>query len=185
MYTLYRDEKQFSEPMVAALFATGFISAAISASFVGDLADRYGRKYACQWFCALYSISCMLVVSQRWQLLVLGRVFGGIGMTLIASVFETWMVSEYHAREMRDKGLEITVMFGRMTTTNCMVAIVAGVTGEVLVDQTGTKIAPFMAALVCLGVAAVLISGLWVCFSASTLKSYSDEDNSLRTTESR
>ncbi|KAI7534193.1 hypothetical protein KC331_g12691 [Hortaea werneckii] len=47
IYTLYHDAKALPEPTVAALFTTGFIAAAVSASFVGSLADRYGRKAAC------------------------------------------------------------------------------------------------------------------------------------------
>lgn len=164
MYSLYKDEKGLSEPTVAMLFAAGFVSAAISASFVGDLADQHGRKYACLCFCGLYAASCMSTIFNSTFPLLVGRLLGGVSTTLMFSVFETWMVSEYHARSLREKGLDIGQVFGRMTTLSSIVAIVAGVLGQFLVDSSGTKKAPFMAAALCLAVAAALINHLWVSF---------------------
>jgi hypothetical protein len=53
-------------------------------------------------------------------------------------------------------------MFGIMTTLNSVVAVVSGVVGEWLVQATGTKVAPFMAAVGCLVVAGGLIHRNWV-----------------------
>lgn len=162
MYSLYRDEKSLSERATAVLFACGFVSAAISASFVGEYADRNGRKQACLGFCAAYAVSCLTMISNSIPILFVGRVLGGLSTTLMYSVFETWMVHEFHAREMGPKGMLLSKVFGLMTTTSSVVAIVAGIVGEALVDWSGTKVAPFMAALACLGVAFVLINNLWV-----------------------
>lgn len=102
MYTLYRDEKTLPETVVAALFTTGFVSAGICASFVGSLADQHGRRAACLTFCVAYSISCLSVLSNDLMILFAGRALGGLSTTLLYSVFETWMISEYHARELHE-----------------------------------------------------------------------------------
>ena len=43
LYAVYKYDKKLEETYVAALYATGFVSAAISAAFIGQLADRFGR----------------------------------------------------------------------------------------------------------------------------------------------
>ncbi|RJE16827.1 Major facilitator superfamily, partial [Aspergillus sclerotialis] len=53
MYSLYKSTHRLPESMVAALFATGFVSGGVSAIFVGSLADRFGRKRACLAYCVL------------------------------------------------------------------------------------------------------------------------------------
>src|SRR5216117_848994 len=63
LYPLYKQTLQLPEHVVAALFSTGFISGAVSATFVGNLADRYGRRRACLSFCVIYSLSCLMTLS--------------------------------------------------------------------------------------------------------------------------
>lgn len=162
IYTLYKDEKGFDASAVAALFTTGFVSAAVTASFVGSLADKYGRRLACLMFCASYSVSCLSVLSNDYLVLASGRVLGGLSTTLMYSVFETWMVTEYHARELAVMGLSLSKMFGAMTTGSSIVAILAGVSGEGMVSYTGTKKTPFLAAVACLVVAGGSIATSWV-----------------------
>ena len=162
MYALYKDEKNLPEATVAMLFAAGFVAAAASASFVGDLADRYGRKLACQCFCVINSASCATMICNQTWVLFLGRLLGGVSTTLMFSIFETWMVAEYHARSMREKGLPLSLILGRMTTLSSIIAIIAGVISQLLVDISKTKVTPFLAAIACLGAAAVMITSLWV-----------------------
>lgn len=102
MYTLYKDEKSLAETVVAALFTTGFVSAGICASFVGSLADRFGRKAACLTFCVAYAASCLSVLSKDLMILFAGRALGGLSTTLLYSVFETWAIAEYHTRELHE-----------------------------------------------------------------------------------
>lgn len=40
IYALYREQMGFSEETVASFFTAGFLSGAVSAYFVGSLADR-------------------------------------------------------------------------------------------------------------------------------------------------
>ncbi|KAL8714306.1 MAG: hypothetical protein Q9220_001637 [cf. Caloplaca sp. 1 TL-2023] len=126
IYTLYKDEKKLPEETVATLFTTGFLAGAISAFFVGSLADRYGRRTACLVYCAITSLSCLSLVSNNISILFAGRALGGLGTTLMYTVFEAWMVTEYNQRAMARTSLKLSNIFGRMITLSSVVAVFAG-----------------------------------------------------------
>ncbi|ELR02269.1 hypothetical protein GMDG_05339 [Pseudogymnoascus destructans 20631-21] len=161
VYTLYKDEYGLAEPTVAMLFAAGFVAAAVSATFVGSLADRYGRRMACMAFCITYALSCLTKLSSEIVTLLIGRLLGGVATTLMYSVFESWMVTEYFARSLDRSNMTLDSMFGLMTMLNGVVAILSGVVGETVVAMTGTKTSPFMAAIVLLMTAMVIIKKGW------------------------
>ncbi|KAI9702840.1 MAG: hypothetical protein M1836_008054 [Candelina mexicana] len=161
VYALYKDEMGYPEKTVAALFTTGFLSGAVSGYYVGSLADKYGRRTACLIFCATYSVACFSTLFRSLPLLFLGRIFGGLSTSLMYSAFESWMVTEFHKRDLGRAGASLSTIFGTMTTMNSIVAIVAGVLSEWLVEFTGTKRAPFMASAGCLAIAFWVISTYW------------------------
>ncbi|PSR99097.1 hypothetical protein BD289DRAFT_458671 [Coniella lustricola] len=163
LYSLYRDEHNVAPSTVSALFTTGFISGAVSGYATGTLADKHGRKRACQFFCIVYALSCILTVApgSGLPLLFAGRVLGGIGTSLLFSVFESWMVTDFHTRELGKRGANLSRTFGVMSTLNSAVAIASGVSSEWMVDMAGTRKAPFVAAVVLLGVALWVISTTW------------------------
>ena len=78
------------------------------------------------------------------------------------TVFEAWMVTEFHQRDLEQSGLKISSIFGRMITLSGISAIVAGVIGQYLVEFTRTKTAPFMAGAVCICTAFAIIWKEWV-----------------------
>lgn len=102
------------------------------------------------------------MLSDNLLVLCAGRICGGVCTTLLFSVFEAWMISEYHGRNLQSSGLQINSVFGSMTTLSCITAIISGVAGDVLVQASGTRTWPFMAAVVCCIGAAYLISTTWV-----------------------
>ncbi|KAI5474830.1 hypothetical protein MNV49_002360 [Pseudohyphozyma bogoriensis] len=108
VFSLYHDEFNLSLHTVAFLFTLGFLSAAVSAPFIGPLADTYGRRGFCYLFCFIYILSCLTKTlpspQNRWLLvwLVAGRVFGGVGTSLLFTVFESWLVGA--AKEFEDVG---------------------------------------------------------------------------------
>ena len=166
LYSLYREEHALSSSTISALFTTGFLSGAASGSFVGSLADRKGRKAACLSFCVVYSLSCVLTATTTASsssgsvfLLFAGRALGGLGTSLLFSVFESWMVADLRAKGREDVLLE--GVFGTMSVVNSLVAIVSGVVSEWLVGVSGTRKAPFWAAVGCLGLA---FGGIWWCW---------------------
>lgn len=160
------------------LFTTGFLSGAVSAYFIGTLADKHGRKAACLVFCVTYALSCVLTMIPSLPLLFLGRVMGGIGTSLLFSVFESWMVTDFHARKLAEKGGDLSRTFGLMSTLNSVVAIVSGVVSEGMVSELGTRKAPFAAAAGLLGVAFWVISTRWAenYGDAAAAKATSDND---------
>lgn len=162
IYALYKYEKKLPETTVAALYAAGFIGSAISASFVGHAADRYGRRAACLLYCVAYSLCCLTMLSNNLPILFIGRLSGGLSTTLLYSVFETWMIAEYHDQALDAYDLSLSDMFGKMTTLSSIVAIVSGVFGDYLVQHTGAKTSPFLASVACLCIAFIWISRYWV-----------------------
>ena len=147
---------------VSTLFTIGFVSGAVSAYVTGSLADKYGRKRACLFFCVAYSLSCFLTMITSVPLLVVGRVLGGISTSLLFSVFESWMVTDFHNRALGTKGADRSRTFGLMSTLNSIVAILSGVFSEWLVSVTATRKSPFAASAMLLGIAFWLISTRWV-----------------------
>lgn len=77
------------------------------------------------------------------------------------SAFESWMVTEYHDRQLDKVGVSLSGIFGIMTTLNSVVAILAGVFSEWLVEVTNTKRAPFMASAGLLALSFSLILLFW------------------------
>jgi MFS family permease len=162
IYAIYKYEKDLPEKLVAALYAAGFIAGAASASFAGELADRFGRRLACLIYCLSYVVTCMTMLYDNITILFIGRIFGGVATTLLYSVFEAWLVTEYHSRELERSHLKLSDIFGSMTTLSSVVAIASGIIGEALVDYFGgARIWPFMAGALSATVAALLILKLW------------------------
>ncbi|KAF4632854.1 hypothetical protein G7Y89_g5258 [Cudoniella acicularis] len=161
VYSLYKDQFELQERIVGLLFVTGFLSGAISGYFVGQFADKHGRRTACLIFCVTYSVACFSTLVPSLPALFFGRVFGGLSTSLMYSAFESWMVTEYHKRRIDHAGTSLSSMFGLMTTMNSIVAIISGVFSEWLVQVTDTKGAPFMASAGLLTIAFWIIWGYW------------------------
>lgn len=162
IYPMYKYEKKLPETTVAFLYASGFIGSAVSATFVGHAADRFGRRAACQLYRVAYIVCCLTMLSDNLAILVIGRLNGGLSTTLLYSVFETWMIAEYHDQTLDVYGLSLSDMFGKMTTLSSIVAIVSGVFGDFLVRNTGVKASPFLASIACSCAAFFWISKHWV-----------------------
>ncbi|KAI1840546.1 hypothetical protein JX266_013275 [Neoarthrinium moseri] len=163
LYSVLRDEKHLSPNMVAILYTATYSTAALFAPFTGILADRFGRRAACLTFCAIHSLSSLSVLSEAIPILVLGRMLGGVGITLLWTAFESWMVTEYNARGLGfgQTAIRLSDMFGIMTTANCINAILAGVLAHCVVLALGSKTDPFMLGLALDAGAALLMLRTW------------------------
>lgn len=162
VYSLYHDQFGLNERIVALLFTTGFLSAGISGYFVGQFADKYGRRTACLVFCFTYSMACFATLVPNLPTLFLGRLLGGLSTSFLYSTFDSWMVTEFHKRKLDKAGKSLNALFGIMSTLNSVAAILSGVFSEWLVQFTGTKRSPFMASAALLGIASVVITKTWV-----------------------
>ncbi|KAI9650637.1 hypothetical protein NHQ30_000656 [Ciborinia camelliae] len=161
VYSLYKDQFGLDEKIVALLFTTGFLSGGISGYFVGSFADKYGRKSACLVFCLSYSLSCFSTLFPSASILFIGRIFGGLSTSLMFSAFESWMVTEYHKRDIQKAGMSLNSLFGVMSTLNSVMAILSGVSSEWLVQVTDDRRMPFMASAGLLGISAYIITIYW------------------------
>lgn len=104
MYTLYLSYNV----NISALFLTGFLSGAIFAPFLGSAVDKFGRKRSCIVYCVLEIIINVMEHSTNFQLLLLGRVLGGVSTNLLFSAFESWMTTEHRHRGFPEEWLTRT-----------------------------------------------------------------------------
>ncbi|KAI1772312.1 DUF791-domain-containing protein [Hypoxylon cercidicola] len=162
LYSLYHDEHGLSERVVSSLFATGFLSGAVSAYFVGTLADKHGRKSVCMVFCLLYAMSCFFTVIPVLPLLYLGRILGGISTSILFSVFDSWMVTNFRVLKLVEHGCDLSRTYATTSIVNSLSAIVGGIVSQWLVYITGTKKAPFILSAGLLWWALQLIWGHWL-----------------------
>lgn len=61
---------------------------------MGRLCDSYGRKAGTLAFSLLYSLGATSTKSNLLSVLLMGRVLGGIGTSLLFSAPEAWLVAE-------------------------------------------------------------------------------------------
>ena len=104
MYTLYLSYNV----NVSALFITGFLSGAIFAPFLGSFVDKFGRKNSCIVYCVLEIIINTLEHSHDFNILLFGRVLGGISTNLLFSAFESWMTTEHRKKGFPEEWMSTT-----------------------------------------------------------------------------
>jgi len=150
MYTLYLSYNV----NISALFLTGFLSGAFFAPFLGSAVDKFGRKNSCIVYCVLEVIINTMEHSTNFEILLLGRVLGGISTNLLFSAFESWMTTEHRKRGFPEEWLSKT--YAAASIGNGTMAILAGVVSQVLEDQFG-HIGPFQGAIALTVLALVLI----------------------------
>ena len=148
----------FSQQEIAELFVCGFGSSMIVGTFVGGLADKYGRRFMCVMYCVSYIIGCCTKLVPEYWTLMLGRFLSGISTSLLFSVFESWMVCEHNKRGYDDQQLAST--FSRSTFGNGLAAVVAGLIANTFAEAYG-YVAPFMVALVPLLLTALIVFFSW------------------------
>lgn len=180
VYALY-DAYGYSQHVISVLFVAGFGSSMIFGSFIGDLADKFGRKRYTLIYILSYIGSCITKHFRDFYVLLLGRVLGGISTSLLFSVFDSWLI-----RAHTDLGLSshLPSAFASASYGNSIAAIVAGlIANKVASSQsmkpwsrdslfyTGGYLNPFDVAILALGIAGVLCTLLWEeNFGSSNLK---------------
>ncbi|KAJ7119928.1 hypothetical protein C8R43DRAFT_1099133 [Mycena crocata] len=160
VYSLYHEQYNFPERIVAILFVTGFVSAGLSAPLIGVWADQHGRKRLCLVFCATYTAACLCILVPFLPVLLVGRVLGGISTSILFSAFESWLISASTAHALPQA--DLSTIMGRATLVNGLVATGAGVFSNQLVGVTGSFATPFIASGALLILAWVVIRGTWV-----------------------
>ncbi|KAJ7485793.1 hypothetical protein FB451DRAFT_1350207 [Mycena latifolia] len=160
VYSLYHEQYNFPERIVAVLFVTGFVSAGLFAPLIGVWADQHGRKRLCLVFCATYTAACMCIMVPFLPVLLVGRVLGGISTSILFSAFESWLISASTSHALPQS--DLSTIMGRATLLNGLVATGAGVFSNQLVAFTGSFATPFVASGVLLIIAWAVIRGTWI-----------------------
>ncbi|KAJ7965295.1 Molybdate-anion transporter, Major facilitator superfamily domain protein [Quillaja saponaria] len=160
VYYLY-SQYGFGKGEIGQLFIAGFGSSMLFGTIVGSLADKQGRKRACVTYCITYILSCITKHSPHYKVLMLGRVLGGIATSLLFSAFESWLVAEHNKRGFEQQWLSLTFSKA-IFLGNGLVAIVAGLFGNLLVDSFALgPVAPFDAASCFLAIGMAIILSSW------------------------
>ncbi|KAI1498962.1 hypothetical protein F5X99DRAFT_299559 [Biscogniauxia marginata] len=180
LYSLYRDEHGLAPSLVSTLFTTGFLSSALSGYFVGALSDKHGRRLLCMIYCLLYALSCIFTIIPSIPVLFLGRVLGGISTSILFSVFDSWMVTNFRELKLVEYGCDLSRTYATTSTVNSLAAILGGVASEVSVRVTGSKKAPFMLSVVLLWSALQVIWAHWIeNYGAAASSKPSDDSKPL------
>ena len=131
-YKVYQ-EMSLDNRQIQILFVVGYASSCLSGPFVGSGADRYGRRLFAIIYFLLYTMSCALIhIKQRWALF-LGRAFSGVATSLLYSTFDSWLVKEHANHGFTEEALAGSFRIAQLV--NSLVAIVAGLVAEALVDR--------------------------------------------------
>lgn len=158
VYNLYK-QYGYNEGQIAILFITGTISNSLFGTITGALADIYGRKILCILYGVLYSGCCITKLFGNYQLLLLGRMLGGISTSILYTAFDSWYINEHiNYYKLPNEWLNMT--FAKATFFNATLAILAGLLSYILVSvlEFG-PVAPFMAAIPIL-----IITSIYVTF---------------------
>lgn len=168
VYALYASYG-YSPADIARLFVAGFGSSMVCGTFIGALADAWGRKRCALLYCVLYIASCATKHFNNFELLMVGRVLGGIATSLLFSTFECWMVAEHRIRKFSEGLLRYS--FGLMFFVQYLAAIASGILAQAAADAVpltsvsglsyGGYTAPFDLSAILLVLALPAIALLW------------------------
>ena len=144
--------------LVSKLFLVGFATTGLLGPWVGRQVDIRGRKFGTISFAALYALGALSTQSAELPLLLLGRVAGGIGTSLLFSAPEAWMVGEHQRLGHDSKWLGQT--FGWAYAGDSLVAIAAGQLASMVAGKLGPT-GPFTLSILFLTAGSILASLRW------------------------
>jgi hypothetical protein len=110
--------------LISQIFLTGFAVTGALGPIIGRVVDRCGRKKGTIAFALLYTVSAFSTFSNKLWVVLLGRVAGGLGTSLLFSAPEAWLVGE-HARS-GSEARWLAETFGWAYAGDSLVAILAG-----------------------------------------------------------
>lgn len=135
-------------------YIVGFGASVLFGTFMGPLADRFGRKRLCLVFCGVYSLCCLTKISPNFWWLFVGRFFGsfsnakfyinyskihsipffpgGISTSILFSTFEAWYVCQHSVQDFPPDWISTT--FSISTLWNGILAILSGIVADLGAD---------------------------------------------------
>ena len=157
--------------LVSKIFLVGFATTGIFGPFIGRFVDTIGRKAGTLAYAALYTIGALSTRSALLPLLLLGRVAGGLGTSLLFSAPEAWLVGEHQKGKFDGKWLGQT--FGWAYAGDSLVAITAGQLASLSAAKSGPT-GPFSLSLVFLALGSLITTMKWTENVATANKEGSD-----------
>uniref|UniRef100_A0A914IA51 Molybdate-anion transporter n=1 Tax=Globodera rostochiensis TaxID=31243 RepID=A0A914IA51_GLORO len=157
VYALY-ESYWMTKHQIELLFIAGFGSSLLFGTFIGSIADKFGRKTNCLLYALLYGVSCVTKHFADFNVLLFGRLMGGIATSILFSAFESWLVFEHRRRALSDQSLK--QIFANATFANSLIAILAGIVAQTAANAFGF-VAPFDCALVVLTLMALVMTFTW------------------------
>uniref|UniRef100_A0A915HDM4 Molybdate-anion transporter n=1 Tax=Romanomermis culicivorax TaxID=13658 RepID=A0A915HDM4_ROMCU len=134
VYALY-ESYGMSKHDIELLFVAGFGSSVIFGTFIGSFADKLGRRNNCILYALIYSGACVTKHFANFQILMIGRLLGGIATSILFSAFESWLVFEHNKRQYNSDLLSL--LFSNATLGNSLIAILSGVVAQFAADHFG------------------------------------------------
>lgn len=132
IYRVYSDYG-WSDNSIAYLYVTKYAANCLFGLVVGQLADKCGRKVLCIYYTISFSICCLTKLSSNYIILLIGKILSGISTSILYSVFEAWYLNE-HMNYYCFPSEWLNTTFSMATVYNGISAILAGVTGQALVE---------------------------------------------------
>jgi len=172
VYALY-DAYGYSQHDIAILFVAGFGSSMVFGSFIGGMADWGGRRKFIIIFAITYAASCITKHFKDFNILMLGRLLGGIATSLLFSVFEAWLIRSHSDAQLGRNFLSKS--FAWAAYGNSVIAIGAGlvanwaagavemkpVTNGSDIIHVGGYLSPFDISFVALVLCGMCCAALW------------------------
>jgi MFS family permease len=149
---------EYGADLVGQLFLCGFVSSMVIGTYVGGKMDSFGRKKGVVLLCVLNCVSALTLHMQSFWVLAVGRVLGGVATSLLFSVPEAWMVTEFNTHNW--SGDKLNSLFGWMFFGDGLVAIFAGFSASAVADRGGPEAVFDVSALV-LVISLVAVVLLW------------------------
>lgn len=144
--------------LVSKIFLVGFVTTGALGPIVGRLVDSCGRKKGTLAFTLLYAISALSTRSNNVYMVLLGRVAGGLGTSLLFSAPEAWLIAEHNRGKFDGKWLGET--FGWAFAGDSLVAILAGQLAGVAARRAGPT-GPFVLSIAFLLAGAAVVMSQW------------------------
>ncbi|CAB3405720.1 unnamed protein product [Caenorhabditis bovis] len=157
VYALY-ESYGMTKHQIEILFIAGFGSSLIFGTFIGSIADKFGRRNNCLMYAILYGGSCITKHFGNINVLMIGRFLGGVATSILYSAFESWLIYEHNTRGFSENLLG--TIFSNAALGNSLIAIASGVAAQFVADIFGF-VAPFDLALSVLLIMAVIIMNTW------------------------
>ena len=173
-HEVYLEKARGDVQAVAWYFLTGFLAAMVGGVFAGSVVDARGRRFGSVCGALGFAAAAWSVTAWDANVLLVGRVAGGVATSLLFTAPEAWLVGECARAGLRPGFLG--GFFGWVYFLDSVVAIAAGYAANASVAALGRSTAAFEVSGVASCVAALLAVLLWAENPRSAAAASSDKE---------